>query len=323
MRFLLITLVALGTVAAIELPGPQATCGDCNDNNPCTDDVCDQIAGCQNVPDDTNACAAPGGDACQVGACQSGACVAVGPVVCPADNVECTEERCVPGVGCIHEQHDERCPPAPDPLCGVMLCRESGCIEFWSGGNVCTDYNECTTNDRCFGNSRCQPGNGPPPVCTGDDGNPCTINDPASCVAPTGCRGTPVDSLCDDGSHCTTDACGAQGCVHTVTMPPAAPVGALRFDSNDITVRWDIAPYAQFYDVIRGLLTDLPVFPPAEESCFRSGLTGPFFLDTSTPSSGTGYWYLVRSQAPCTTPTWGWTGYRGIPWSERLSIVCP
>jgi Dictyostelium (slime mold) repeat len=110
-------------------PGPAP---DCDDGNPCTDGLCDAVAGCGQIAntapcDDGNACTV--GDVCAAGGCAPGApracddgepcngvetcdpasgCLAGVPLDC-ADGNPCSDDTCTPGVGCRHELVSAAC----------------------------------------------------------------------------------------------------------------------------------------------------------------------------------------------------------------------
>jgi hypothetical protein len=72
----------------------------CDDNNPCTADVCDPTKGCVTQPlPDGKACST--GDLCSPGECKSGACTKVGAGNCD-DGDACTKDACDPQKGCSH-----------------------------------------------------------------------------------------------------------------------------------------------------------------------------------------------------------------------------
>lgn len=100
---------------------------NCDDNNPCTTDTCDPVAGCQNTPvangtacSDNNVCTA--NDTCQGGVCTGT------PVNCD-DNNQCTNDTCDPVNGCMHQN-------VPN-------------------GTLCNDNKTCTSPDTCQ-NGVCQ-----------------------------------------------------------------------------------------------------------------------------------------------------------------------
>ena len=74
---------------------------DCDDHNPCTDDVCYMKIGCTHIPhagkcDDGNPCTT--GDSC------SGDTCAGEPVNCD-DGSACTDDACALPGGCTHTSH--------------------------------------------------------------------------------------------------------------------------------------------------------------------------------------------------------------------------
>jgi hypothetical protein len=151
---------------------------DCDDDNPCTTDLCSLEQGCVHLD---NASPCNDGDVCTVGdLCVAGACEPGEALDCDDGNV-CTDDSCNPATGCVHEDN-------------VLECDD---------GTACTDGDLCA-------NGACVPG----PVLDCDDGNSCTED---SCDAVEGCQhavledGTPCD---DDGNDCTTDECSAGVCTH-------------------------------------------------------------------------------------------------------------
>jgi hypothetical protein len=93
----------------------------CEDNNPCTDNLCDKKLGCnfaanQAPCDDKNACTT--GDVCGESQCKPGA-----PVVCN-DNQVCTDDACVPATGCAYT------PVADLTVCGTKKhCEKGLCVD--------------------------------------------------------------------------------------------------------------------------------------------------------------------------------------------------
>jgi hypothetical protein len=187
---------------------------NCDDNNPCTDDRCDPIAGCLHAPSKSPC---DDGDPCtQQDFCLSGLCSG-DPVPC-ADGLPCTADTCDPALGCVN-------PPLPDGL-------------------PCDDGQPCTLSDRCDAGA-CKGSDAP---C--DDGLDCTLDlclptgcqnlpPPQTCATAAGCipvGAHPADAPClicastatlapdptleaapcpDDGIDCTLDRCVAGTCTHT------------------------------------------------------------------------------------------------------------
>ena len=220
----------------------------CDDGNPCTDDGCDEAAGCIYTP---NTAACDDGDACTEGdVCADGACD--GEVVTCDDLDPCTADACDPTTGeagCVHVPSDLAC--VDDNACTVDGCTAGvGCaFAPVAAGAACDDGNSCTTVDTCQSGA-CQ--GGAPlgcddgEACTADachpllgcqhvgksgkpcsDGDVCTVGD--HCVAGSCVGGAAND--CDDTNPCTIDGCLVdEGCVHLVAD------GLLCSDDNPCTV---------------------------------------------------------------------------------------
>jgi len=183
----------------------------CGDDNPCTDDTCEPVLGCQHQPntapcEDGNKCTVS--DACQAGSCKPGT-----PATCIDGNV-CTDDGCNPVTGCTYTPNTAGCDD------GNLCTKSDKCTDGQCKAGeavVCDDKNLCT-NDSCSPLNGCVflPNEAP---CS--DNNVCTVGDKcanASCAA-----GPALD--CDDGNACTTDSCQpATGCVHT-PLPEGANCG--------------------------------------------------------------------------------------------------
>jgi hypothetical protein len=204
---------------------------NCSDNNPCTLDWCDFVAGCKHAKgqdllpcNDGNACTKPD-------VCQSGVCFGSNPGC--DDGLACTTDGCGPN-GCLNTTAADGAPCADDNLCTgndvcvagkcaggpALNCNDGnsctldfcdnffGCKHTGTNNNLaCDDNSVCTTYEVCLGGS-CQ--GGEKKQC--DDKLPCTVDscDPVKgCVAVPGNSGAP----CDDGSVCTpSDACSFGNC---------------------------------------------------------------------------------------------------------------
>jgi hypothetical protein len=180
-----------------------------DDQNPCTADACDPVAGVTHTPvavgtscSDANAC--NGDEVCNA----FGACLG-GPAPVLDDGNPCTVDACDPMLGVTHT-------PA-------------------ATGTSCANGAVCDGAETCDGAGTCQPGT---PLPT-DDGNPCTVDscDPTAgvvhapaangtscadtdlcngsetCQAAACVAGTPAST--DDGNPCTVDTCDPiAGVVH-------------------------------------------------------------------------------------------------------------
>ncbi len=147
----------------------------CEDNNPCTADVCDAKAGCKlqklsgAACEDDNACTV--GDVCGEGQCKAGIAK-----VC-SDGNGCTVDTCKAKAGC----------------------------KYAPGTGACDDGNVCTAGDVCAGGA-CH---GKVVVC--DDGDPCTKD---ACEPGKGCAAVAVaektDCAADGGKWCVAGKCLAK-----------------------------------------------------------------------------------------------------------------
>ncbi|MBZ5641119.1 MAG: DNRLRE domain-containing protein, partial [Acidobacteriia bacterium] len=136
----------------------------CDDDNPCTDDVCNGGV-CQNTPNSANAC--DDGNACTTGDhCDaSGACIG-GPLLTCDDGNVCTDDSCNQTTGCVHANNTLPC----------------------DDGTVCNGHEVC-------GGGTCNAGT--PLNC--NDGNVCTTD---SCDSVGGCQHANNTLPCDDGTVC-------------------------------------------------------------------------------------------------------------------------
>ncbi len=107
-------------------------------------------------------------------------------------------------------------------------------------------------------------------------------------------------------------------------MIPAREVALLRVgDLAPQTIIWSVESAATSYDLLRGSLAALPVGPGGgDEVCFND-IGGNTTTDASSPTVGSGFWYLVRGSNACGTGSFGSEGAHGVPAGERTSATCP
>jgi len=204
----------------------------CDDDKPCTADICDPKDGCKSDPIKLDGLSCSDGSACTSGdTCSAGSCVGK-PKECDDKNA-CTVDQCSKKDGCTYS-------PAVK-------------------GTQCSDDNACTGDpanfkpgyqqDGCDGQGGCKGGD--PKVCIADvacvdipcnpsatatpgvplgcenkvytTGGPC--NDGNACTTGEACKvglcsgGT--DTVCDDANACTADSCDKlKGCMHAPTAAP-------------------------------------------------------------------------------------------------------
>jgi hypothetical protein len=179
----------------------------CDDDNLCTNDVCDPAAGCVFT---VNTLPCDDGDACTIGdTCAGGTCSGTGDLVCNDDN-PCTDDSCDANSGCQFVPNSVACDDG-DACTTADTCSDSQCV----GGPApdCDDENVCT-DDACEPKTGCSYTVNTAPC---DDGDACTTGD--TC-AEGACQG-PGELLCDDENPCTDDSCESDsGCLFTPNTLP-------------------------------------------------------------------------------------------------------
>lgn len=222
-------------------PTPAVTCTDatvnvdCNDDDPCTTEVCDIAegetegecgdstfacsdedhctdAGCVACLDDTEC--ADDGNSCTDEACVDGSCSSTNNTDACDDEDACTEnDACAAGAcagtdiaGCCAEDAD-----CDDTIaCTDDTCVAGACVFTNDDTNTCDDGNDCTDGDACAAG-----------VCAGTAIADCCTTD-ADCTAPETCNLTTGlceaactdDAGCDDTIACTDDTCTAGVCAN-------------------------------------------------------------------------------------------------------------
>jgi hypothetical protein len=192
----------------------------CDDNNPCTDDICTAQGGCEHPAiagscDDDEVCTV--GDQCIAGEC-------VGTAV----NCDCQEDADCAGLEdgdlcngtlvCNLEKFPYQCVVEPN---SIVVCEQPGghdgpCLQAicdaQSGscsmvaanpGSPCEDGDACTLGDTC-GEGTCQAG----VEANCNDGNPCTDD---ACDPDGGCLSVTNEAPCSDGNVCTQGDLCADG----------------------------------------------------------------------------------------------------------------
>ena len=206
---------------------------DCNDNNLCTDDLCDKGKGCNpnfnsKACDDGNACTKD--DICQFGDCE-------GKVAGCSDGNVCTDDSCEPKKGCIYINNTGICNDSnactsgdacKNSVCGGApvncddgnVCSDDSCDKVNGCVNspnvaLCPDADACTTSEKCV-NLNCVK---KAVVC--DDLNECTLD---TCDAVKGCQAAKVvdKTLCSGGAKwCISGVCQAkQSCGNGIVEDP-------------------------------------------------------------------------------------------------------
>ncbi len=177
--------------------GPGTGCAshtECNDDNPCTDDVCGGNAECVYL--NVEGACDDGLECTTADSCSSGRCL--GANNC-ADGQACDLERgicvtCAENVDCDDNN------PCTDDIC------DQGTCSYVDNTASCDDNVDCTEGDSCSAGS-CG-GGAPNDTLCGDD-NVCTDDVCSS----AGCQWSDNSAVCDDGIDCTADTCSAGSCV--------------------------------------------------------------------------------------------------------------
>jgi hypothetical protein len=102
-----------------------------------------------------------------------------------------------------------------------------------------------------------------------------------------------------------------------------AEVSGVVFGTNNQTISWTSlttqAGPGTIYDLMRGLISQLPTGGKPAETCLAPDSGSVQFVETATPAIGTGFYYLARGSNVCGVGTYGTTS-GGAP---RNTAVCP
>ncbi len=130
-----------------------------------------------------------------------------------------------------------------------------------------------------------------------NDSNVCTTD---TCNGAGGCGHTFNTAPCDDGALCTNnDTCSGGVCAGTPGPPPEIPVVGMSGHATT-TVSWSGLGGGTTYDLVSSTLSDLRVQAAAGATCLANDVAATSYGDTrSNPSSGDGYYYLIRAQNVC------------------------
>lgn len=147
-----------------------------------------------------------------------------------------------------------------------------------------------------------------------------------------------VDGFVDGCDNCPTDYNPGQedtdldghgdlcDCAPEDPSAFAVPLGVFGFDivgDYITTLLWNsLAPTTGngiVYQLVRGVLSELPIGSGASEQCVAGSTTFLTYDDWEQPADGEGYWYLVRGRNVCGTGTYGTTS----DGSGRSTSSCP
>jgi len=212
------------------------TSAECDDGNPCTDDVCVE-GGCGAI-NNTAACDdgvfCNGADSCAGGRCSAhvgdpcisgdecadacdetaGDCFVDEGMPCTDEGNDCTDNECDGAGACVAVDNDDACDDG-NP-CTDDTCSESGCV-FADNTAACDDGLFCNGADSCTGGS-CSAHAGDPCVSGGECADVCD-EAAGDCFADEGLACT------EDGNECTDDVCDGAGTCAAVDNAAACDDG--------------------------------------------------------------------------------------------------
>jgi len=167
----------------------------CDDHNPCTADTCDNSSGtpeCTYDAADANGEPCDDGNTCTTGDfCADGQCLPGTPLGCDDGN-PCSEDYCDEYESCSHHVID--C--SDDLACTDDFCLADEAEPCQHRPRACQEGYRCVEPyGQCIQNISCT------------DASTCPVDDP--CRPPQCIEGlcTPVDFDCDDHNECTSDEC--------------------------------------------------------------------------------------------------------------------
>jgi hypothetical protein len=207
---------------------------------------------------------------------------------------------------------------APDPRYGHAMVWTGRFMAVW-GGQI-ANLNFPSGGGRYFVGDSVDDDGDVLSECDGD------CNDGAATAFPGAveiCDG--LDQDCNGAADdADADADGYFVCEDCNDADPAAPaaVTGLEFAESKVNLSWD--PLASdsgsglVYDVVRGLLSELPVGGGASETCLVLGLADSAAEDADLPPAGEGYWYLVRARGDC-VGAYGRTSAGAPRWTTACS----
>jgi hypothetical protein len=169
--------------------------GDCDDANPCTNNVCSPLGSC-NFPSNTNSC--NDGLFCTINdVCSFGSCVGGGPrcpVMCNESINACVD--CLTNTDC-----------SDGNVCTTDSCSSGFCFNV-NNTLPCNDGKFCTVTDTCSSG-----------LCQGA-GDPCFGTGLVCDESDDSCQECVVSQDCNDGNTCTDDLCISRSCFNPNNTAP-------------------------------------------------------------------------------------------------------
>jgi hypothetical protein len=118
---------------------------DCNDGNPCTNDICGSVMGAFTCQHSNNTDSCDDGHPCTVGdTCLNGSCQGGPPPNCGDDN-PCTDDSCGSVGGAFVCNHDPLTGPCDDsdPCTVGDMCDQGACVSGPLDVSACLDHYKC------------------------------------------------------------------------------------------------------------------------------------------------------------------------------------
>jgi hypothetical protein len=139
------------------------------------------------------------------------------------------------------------------------------------------------------------------------------------------CAGVSNGTPCSDGNSCTVgDSCQAGACAAGSPAPPPIEIQGMSIAGDKASISWAAAAGSGVqYDVVRGVVSQLPAGGGASETCVASGTSATTIADAATPALLTSFWYLSRARTTCGAGTYGFMEVNGVPTAQRNPTACP
>jgi len=133
-------------------------------------------------------------------------------------------------------------------------------------------------------------------------------------------------TACNDGNACSTgDACQGGTCSGASVSSPGEVDNGVRVNraGGSALLTWNAAAGSTRSDVVRGLVSGLPVGPGGgDEVCFDD-ISGVSLADGTVPAVGASFWYLVRGESACGQGPFGSATRGAAPTDPRVTTTCP